>query len=216
MEIPKLSLRPPTEWWTDADDRNLLFGIHRHGWGHYKDLREDPELGFSPAAVRLRQQQVAMQGKIKLKSALKKEKQETADEDAEPDEQGKDPMEGEQSSDPEFPTSVTLTKRLTRLIEAFSTVRPLAASTHVKRKKKRLSITKKSGKASPKVPTKGKGKKRPRDDDEKENKKTQAAGGDNGKKRSKLTKPKTTHSSKKLKTAHDVNKAPTSPVTKSS
>jgi hypothetical protein len=48
MKESFLRQRLPAEWWTADDDRNLLLGIYKHGYGNFNEIRQDPEFQFSP------------------------------------------------------------------------------------------------------------------------------------------------------------------------
>ena len=37
---------PPTKWWTEEEDRSLLLGFYRLGFGRYREMRMRPELSF--------------------------------------------------------------------------------------------------------------------------------------------------------------------------
>lgn len=42
-------LEPPAPWWTSREDRGLLIGTLRHGYGRYDAMRDDEELGLAAA-----------------------------------------------------------------------------------------------------------------------------------------------------------------------
>jgi hypothetical protein len=140
LAMPKLGLCPPTEWWTADDDRNLLLGVYRHGWGKFKDLRDDPELGFSPAALRLR---------LKQKRLDKHKKKAEGEEEV-----GK--KEEDDVTNPDFPLAATLNKRLMRLVEELATTaKPSSGKSPLKKKKK---MTKKEEEEAKKAEAKKKKK----------------------------------------------------------
>lgn len=37
------------EWWLSKQDTALLRGVNKHGFGEFKKIREDPELGLAEA-----------------------------------------------------------------------------------------------------------------------------------------------------------------------
>ena len=43
---------PPAPWWSEAEDRALIVGTLRHGWGRYDAMRADVELGLEVALER--------------------------------------------------------------------------------------------------------------------------------------------------------------------
>ena len=47
MELPSIPGYYPTSWWGVEEDRDLLIGVQKHGYGKYKEIRFDPELCFS-------------------------------------------------------------------------------------------------------------------------------------------------------------------------
>eukprot|EP00494_Astrolonche_serrata_P002961 UN02967 len=48
MHIPKLkNSRKPIKWWNEECDRDILVGIHKHGFGTWESIQQDPDLYFS-------------------------------------------------------------------------------------------------------------------------------------------------------------------------
>jgi len=45
FEVPIVN-KPLTNWWSMEDDRSLLIGVYRYGFGTYDEIRVDPELSF--------------------------------------------------------------------------------------------------------------------------------------------------------------------------
>jgi hypothetical protein len=48
MKESFLRQRLPADWWTAEDDRNLLLGIYKHGYGNFNEIKQDSEFQFSP------------------------------------------------------------------------------------------------------------------------------------------------------------------------
>ncbi|KAI8096416.1 SNF2 family N-terminal domain-containing protein [Halteromyces radiatus] len=46
LPIPKVTGTPPSDWWGDNEDRDLLLGICKHGYQQYLTMRNDPEFSF--------------------------------------------------------------------------------------------------------------------------------------------------------------------------
>ncbi|KAI9305451.1 P-loop containing nucleoside triphosphate hydrolase protein [Cunninghamella echinulata] len=46
LPIPKVTGNPPSDWWGDNEDRDLLLGICKHGYQQYLTMRNDPEFCF--------------------------------------------------------------------------------------------------------------------------------------------------------------------------
>ncbi|KAI8069985.1 SNF2 family N-terminal domain-containing protein [Gongronella butleri] len=46
LPIPKVTGSPPSDWWGDDEDRDLLLGIVKHGYQQYLTTRNDPEFHF--------------------------------------------------------------------------------------------------------------------------------------------------------------------------
>ncbi|CAO3638143.1 unnamed protein product [Cunninghamella blakesleeana] len=46
LAIPKVTGNPPSDWWGDDEDRDLLLGICKHGYQQYLTMRNDPEFCF--------------------------------------------------------------------------------------------------------------------------------------------------------------------------
>ncbi|ORZ15904.1 P-loop containing nucleoside triphosphate hydrolase protein [Absidia repens] len=46
LPIPKVTGNPPSDWWGDNEDRDLLLGICKHGYQQYLTMRNDPEFSF--------------------------------------------------------------------------------------------------------------------------------------------------------------------------
>jgi hypothetical protein len=44
----------PAPWWTAREDRGLLVGTLRHGFGRYDAMRADPELGLQVGRCKLK------------------------------------------------------------------------------------------------------------------------------------------------------------------
>jgi len=116
LPIPRLGLSLPAEWWTANDDRNLLLGVYRHGWGRLKALRQDETIGFSSSALHLRLHPTSAFHESSALSGVHAS--------AEPCWSSSVEMgEGASSSTVcvDFPNAAVLNKRVTRLIEALIT-----------------------------------------------------------------------------------------------
>eukprot|EP00026_Physarum_polycephalum_P000102 Phypoly_transcript_00102.p1 GENE.Phypoly_transcript_00102~~Phypoly_transcript_00102.p1 ORF type:complete len:2164 (+),score=408.47 Phypoly_transcript_00102:294-6785(+) len=48
IEVPE----SPAPWWGEEEDRSLLLGTHKHGFGRYDEIRSDPSLCFAGRDVR--------------------------------------------------------------------------------------------------------------------------------------------------------------------
>ncbi|KAI8364631.1 SNF2 family N-terminal domain-containing protein [Radiomyces spectabilis] len=46
LPIPKVTGSPPSDWWGDNEDRDLLLGICKYGYQQYLTMRNDPEFCF--------------------------------------------------------------------------------------------------------------------------------------------------------------------------
>lgn len=44
--IPKVNLKPPTDWWDKECDRDLMLGFEIHGYGRLEQIKEDTSLCF--------------------------------------------------------------------------------------------------------------------------------------------------------------------------
>ncbi|TPX46788.1 hypothetical protein SeLEV6574_g03030 [Synchytrium endobioticum] len=47
LVIPPVQSTPPAPWWGPEEDRDLLIGVIKHGYGQYDNMKEDLELVFS-------------------------------------------------------------------------------------------------------------------------------------------------------------------------
>lgn len=58
LAIPDTNAQKPSEWWTQDDDRALLYGVWKYGFQHYSDItfshRDDPPLSSTVLNARLK------------------------------------------------------------------------------------------------------------------------------------------------------------------
>ena len=53
-KIPSLSIKDPSSWWNSSDDRKLLTGIYKIGYGKYKELQEDKDYEWDSKSIESR------------------------------------------------------------------------------------------------------------------------------------------------------------------
>ena len=89
---------PPCEWWSQQDDRALLYGSYKHGLMRYEQIRTDPDIGFH--------------GRVYVEHSLKGRGTANA------------PAEANRPPSPDrdlllFPASAVLSERLNRILKPF-------------------------------------------------------------------------------------------------